>query len=169
MLDEDLALIYGVATKDLNKAVGRNKSRFPGDFMFQLTAEEFANLRLQIGTSSLYGGRRYAPYAFTEHGVAMLSGVLKSPRAVAVNIEIMRAFIRLRQTLSAHADLSRRLDGLERKYDSQFKAVFDAIRQLMTIPPEPTKPRIGYQTEEQKRHARALANHAEVKKPDRRR
>lgn len=152
MLDEDLADLYEVETKALNRAVKRNLDRFPKDFMFQLTAKEFADLRFQFGTSSLrsqigtsrWGGRRYPPYAFTEQGVAMLSSVLHSRRAVLVNIEIMRAFVRLRQMLASHAVLVRKLDALERKYDAQFKAVFDAIRELMA-PLEPKKKRpIGF-------------------------
>jgi len=144
MLDNDLAALYDVPTRRLVEAVKRNIERFPADFMLQLTKEEFDILRSQFATSSSWGGRRYLPYAFTEQGVAMLSSVLRSPRAVAVNIEIMRAFVRLRQMLASHADLARKLDALERKYDAQFKAVFDAIRQLMA-PPEP-KPRrrIGF-------------------------
>ena len=142
MLDKDLAELYEVETKMLNRAVKRNLDRFPGDFMFQLTAEEGNNLRYQNGTSS-WGGRRYSSYAFTEQGVAMLSSVLRSKRAVLVNIEIMRAFVRLRQILGAHADLARKLAALERKYDSQFKAVFDAIRELMTPPPAKKRP-IGF-------------------------
>ena len=147
MLDSDLAALYGVETKSLVRAVKRNLGRFPADFMFQLTMEEFERLRCQFGTSNPAqgrGGRRYAPYAFTEQGVAMLSSVLRSPRAVAANVEIMRAFVRLRQMLASHADLARKLDALEKKYDSQFKIVFDAIRQL-TSPPE-AKPRrkIGF-------------------------
>ena len=110
MLDADLAGLYGVQTKALTRAVRRNLDRFPDDFMFQLDAEEFANLRRQAGTSSQWGGRRYPPYAFTEQGVAMLSSVLRSKRAVLVNIEIMRAFVRLRRMLASHADLQRRLD-----------------------------------------------------------
>jgi hypothetical protein len=135
ILDSDLAALYGVLTKNVNLEVRRNQERFPQDFMFQLTAEEYHALRLQFATSKGRGGHRYAPYVFTEHGVAMLSSVLNSPRAVAVNIEIIRAFIRLRHTLSAHSDLTRRLDVLEKKYDAQFKVVFDAIGQLMTPPP----------------------------------
>lgn len=151
MLDSDLAALYGVETRSLVQAVQRNKERFPEDFMFQLTDVEFANLRYQSGTTSLRsqiviskarGGRRYPPYAFTEQGVAMLSSVLRSERAVQVNIEIMRAFVRLRQILASHADLARKLDALEKKYDAQFKAVFDAIRELMK-PPEPKRRRIG--------------------------
>jgi ORF6N domain-containing protein len=135
MLDRDLALLYEVETKVLNRAVKRNLQRFPSDFMFQLTAEEAENLRCQIGTSSLrHGGRRYLPYVFTEQGVAMLSTVLNSERAILVNIEIMRAFVKLRQMLASNAELSRRLDELESKYDKQFRVVFDAIRQLMATP-----------------------------------
>jgi len=134
ILDEDLAFLYGVSTKVLIQAVKRNIDRFPPDFMFQLGKEEFASLRSQIVTSkrkNRRGGRRYPPYAFTEEGVAMLSSVLNSPRAVKVNIEIMRAFVRLRKILSSHVELARKLEALEKKYISQFKVVFDAIRQLM--------------------------------------
>jgi len=143
MLDSDLAEMYGVATKVLVQAVKRNGDRFPEDFMFQLSSEEFDRLRSQFVTSS-WGGRRYPPYAFTEQGVAMLSSVLRSDRAVHVNIEIMRAFVRLRQMLASNVELARKLANLERKYDAQFKVVFDAIRELMT-PPEPKKKRpIGF-------------------------
>jgi len=145
ILDRDLARMYGVETRDLNKAVSRNLDRFPGDFMFSLTGKEFQNLKFQFGTSS-WGGTRKAPRAFTEQGVAMLSSVLRSPRAVRVNIEIMRTFVRLRMMLGSHADLARRLDDLEKKYDSQFRIVFDAIRELMT-PPEPPRRRIGFHLE----------------------
>jgi hypothetical protein len=143
MLDADLALLYEVEAKVLNQAVKRNIERFPADFMFQLTAEEAEHLRSQSVTSSSWGGRRYLPYAFTEQGVAMLSSVLRSPRAVQVNIEIMRAFVRLRQMLQQNADLARKLAQLERKYDTQFRAVFDAIRELMK-PPEKPRRRIGF-------------------------
>ena len=136
MLDSDLAALYRVPTKELNKAVQRNRVRFPADFMFQLTRQEFTDLRFQIGTSSSHGGRRFLPYAFTEQGVAMLSGLLNSPRAIAVNIGIMRAFVRLRQLIASDADLAQKLATLERKYDAQFKVVFDAIRELMS----PSKP-----------------------------
>ena len=143
MLDRDLAELYGVATKVLIQAVKRNADRFPGDFMFQLTEQEFNNLRSQIVTSS-WGGRRYPPFAFTEQGVSMLSSVLRSERAIHVNIEIMRAFVRLRQLLASNAELARKLAALEKKYDAQFKVVFDAIRELMT-PPETKKKRpIGF-------------------------
>ena len=145
MLDRDLAELYGVETRILLQAVKRNKDRFPKDFMFQLDNKELVCLRSQIVMSKQRGGRRRPPYVFTEQGVAMLSSVLKSKRAVLVNVEIMRAFVRLRRLLSSHVDLARRLDALEAKYDSQFKAVFDAIRQLME-PPETGKRRIGFQS-----------------------
>jgi ORF6N domain len=146
ILDADLAALYGVATKTLNRAVQRNRDRFPNDFMFQLTGEEFANLRFHFGTSSSWGGRRYPPYAFTEQGVAMLSSVLRSKQAVQVNVEIMRAFVRLRQIVASHAELARKLDALERKYDRQFKAVFDAIRELMLPVEQPKTGRIGFRS-----------------------
>jgi hypothetical protein len=143
MLDADLAELYGVESKQLLRAMRRNRDRFPEDFMFQLTAEEFDNLRYQFGTSS-WGGRRHRPYAFTEQGVAMLSSVLRSKRAVAVNVEIMRAFVKLRRLISSHEELAKKLDSLERKYDAQFKSVFDALRKLMQPPLEPPKERIGF-------------------------
>jgi len=149
MLDADLAALYGVETKALVRAVKRNEDRFPEDFMFQLNRHEFDNLRCQIGTSSSWGGRRHAPYAFTEQGVAMLSSVLRSKRAVQVNVEIMRTFVRLRRILAENAGLARRLDELEKKYDVQFKFVFDAIRGLMQ-PPAPKKKRIGFITDDDK-------------------
>lgn len=147
MIDSDLSGLYGVETKVLVQAVKRNIDRFPDDFMFQLTKEEFANLRSQSVTSRQWGGRRYPPYAFTEHGVAMLSSVLKSKKAVQVNIEIMRTFVKLRQLLSTHVTLARKLKKLENKYDSQFKVVFDAIRQLMEPPVKKTK-KIGFEVRE---------------------
>lgn len=148
LLDADLAALYGVTTKRLNEQVRRNRSRFPEDFMFQLTSEEVASLRSQFATSNKgRGGRRYAPLAFTEQGVAMLSTVLNSERAIQVNIEIMRAFVRLRQMLASNAQLARKLAELEKKYDVQFKVVFDAIRQLMAAP-EPKKRKIGFLAEE---------------------
>ena len=151
ILDADLAALYGVETKQLVRAVKRNLPRFPEDFMFQLNEEESENLRFHFGTSSRWGGRRYLPYAFTEQGVAMLSSVLRSKRAIQVNIEIMRAFVRLRQILASNKELARKLDELERKYDAQFKTVFDAIRQLMAPPePETPKKRIGFLVEELK-------------------
>jgi hypothetical protein len=146
MLDEDLAALYGVSVKSLLQSLKRNRERFPTDFVYQLTIKEFTNLRSQIVTSNAgRGGRRYRPFAFTENGVAMLSSVLRSKRAIAVNIEIMRTFTRLRQLLASHAELSRRLDDLERKYDAQFKSVFDAIRALMTTESKPLA-EIGYHT-----------------------
>jgi hypothetical protein len=148
LLDADLADLYEVETRALIQAVKRNVGRFPADFMFQLTEIEFDNLRSQIGISSHWGGRRTRPYAFTEQGVAMLSSVLRSQRAVEVNIEIMRAFVRLRAMISSHVELAGKLDTLERKYDHQFKIVFDAIRQLMAPPVPPKRQRIGFRTTE---------------------
>jgi hypothetical protein len=142
MLDRDLSALYGVQTRNLNKAVARNLDRFPGDFMFQLTEKEFADLKFHFGTSS-WGGTRKLPRVFTEQGVAMLSSVLKSKRAVQVNIDIMRAFVRLRELLATHKDLARKLEELEKKYDAQFRVVFRAIRELMT-PPEPKRRPIGF-------------------------
>jgi len=169
MLDADLAQLYGVETRVLVQAVKRNLSRFPGDFMFQLDAQEFADLRSQTVISSAtggkgHGGRRTAPYAFTEQGVAMLSSVLSSPRAIAVNIEIMRTFVRVRALASTHADLAQRLAELEDKTEAlamshdtfsrntrnQLKQVFDALRELMT-PPDPPKRPIGFVTHEDKK------------------
>jgi hypothetical protein len=148
ILDADLAELYGVATRVLVQAVKRNQERFPEDFLFQLTAEEFTVLRSQYVTSRGWGGRRYPPYAFTEQGVAMLSGVLRSPRAVQVNIEIMRAFVKMRQMLASHAKLEKKLLELEEKYDGQFAMVFEAIKQLMA-PPEPKRKRIGFRRDEE--------------------
>lgn len=147
MLDQDLAKLYGVETKVLNQVVKRNIERFPEDFMFQLTEEEFRNLRSQIVTSS-WGGRRTPPYAFTEQGVAMLSSVLRSERAVQVNIAIMRVFVRLREVLASHAELRRKIEEMEQRYDLQFQRIFEAIRQLATPPEEPRRP-IGFCSEEE--------------------
>lgn len=145
MMDADLATLYGVTTKALNQAVKRNLARFPRDFMFQLTDEEAAALRSQIVTSKRRGGRQYRPYVFTEQGVAMLSSVLRSERAIQVNIAIMRAFVRLRELIGSNKILSRRLAELEKKYDAQFRVVFEAIRELMAGPA--SKPRrIGFST-----------------------
>lgn len=144
LLDDDLAQLYGVPTKRLNEQVRRNISRFPDDFMFQLTRKEAESLRSQSATSKKgRGGRRYLPFAFTEQGVAMLSSVLNSERAVQVNIEIVRAFVRLRQIIASNSELARKLDAMEKKYDAQFKIVFDAIRQLMA-PPESKPRKIGF-------------------------
>lgn len=136
MLDSDLAELYGVTTKALNQAVRRNKDRFPSDFMFRLTAIELASLnQSQIVTGfQKHRDPRFPPFAFTEQGVAMLSGVLRSTRAIRVNVEIMRAFVKFRRMLTSNAELARKLADLESKYDLQFKVVFDAIRQLMLIP-----------------------------------
>lgn len=131
LLDADLAMLYGVETGALNRAVKRNAARFPADFMFQLSLEEWDNLKCQIGISSTHGGRRGTPHAFTEQGVAMLSSVLQSARAVQVNIAIMRTFVQLRRLMDSNRDLARRIDALEARYDEQFSAVFDAIKQLI--------------------------------------
>jgi hypothetical protein len=151
MLDRDLAELYGVATKVLKQAVKRNIDRFPSDFMFVLSRQEVTNLKSQIVTSSSpqWGGARYQPMAFTEQGVAMLSSVLRSKRAVQVNIEIMRAFVKLREMLAAHKDLKRKLATLEKKYDDHFKVVFEAIAELM-VPPEKPKKKIGFGVKEKR-------------------
>jgi len=141
MLDRDLAELYGVETRTLNQSVKRNLERFPDDFMFELTREEIIGISQVVTSSGLKFSKRVT--AFTEQGVAMLSSVLRSKRAIAVNVEIMRAFVRLRGILASNADLARRLDELEGKYDRQFKVVFDAIRQLMTPAPRKTEP-IGF-------------------------
>jgi len=148
MLDRDLAILYGVETRALNQAVKRNHDRFPADFMFELTRDEIMGISQSVISSSEI---KYAKsvYAFTEQGIAMLSGGLNSPRAVQVNISIMRAFLQLRALLATHADLAHKLEALERKYDSQFRAVFDAIRQLMAEP-EPPRKQIGFQVRERR-------------------
>ena len=138
MLDRDLAELYGVETKVLKQAVRRNVDRFPADFMFEFTKDEFNNLRSQIVTSS-WGGARYLPMAFTEQGVAMLSSVLKSNRAIQVNIQIMRAFTKLRKMLSTHKDLKRKIESMEKKYDQQFQIIFEAIKQLLETDEKPKK------------------------------
>ncbi|MFA6317152.1 MAG: ORF6N domain-containing protein [Elusimicrobiota bacterium] len=156
MLSHDLAELYGVETRVLVQAVRRNLDRFPEDFMFRLTWEETVRLKARViaeKTTAILRSQavilrwgehhKYQPYAFTEQGVAMLSSVLRSKQAVQVNIEIMRAFVRLRQILGAHKDLARKLETLEKKYDAQFGVVFDAIRKLMA-PPEPPRPKIGF-------------------------
>ena len=145
LLDRNLAELYGVEAKVLNQAVRRNVERFPTDFMFQLTREEQDSLRSQIVTIETGRGKhaKYRPHAFTEQGVAMLSSVLRSPRAIQVDIEIMRTFVRLRALAVAHHDLARKLDILERKYDGQFKVVFEALRQVMA-PPTVKLRKIGF-------------------------
>lgn len=144
ILDSDIAALYGVSTKRLNEQVRRNINRFPQDFMFLLNNQEVAILRSHFATSRSWGGRRHLPLAFTEQGVAMLSSVLDSERAIQVNIEIMRAFVRLRALLSTHKDLARKLEELEKRYDAQFRVVFDAIRKLMEPTPVPPRRRIGF-------------------------
>ena len=143
MFDFDLAELYAIETKYLKRAVRRNPDRFPADFMFMLTKEKFENLRFQIGTSS-HGGTRYPPMVFTEQGVAMLSSVLNSERAVKVNVEIMRAFVALRKMIAEHADLVRKLEAMEKKYDKKFAVVFKAIKELMASPAK-KKSRIGFE------------------------
>lgn len=144
MLDSALAPLYGVTTKRLNEQFRRNRERFPADFAFRLTPGEVANLRSQSATSSSdWGGRRYRPWAFTEHGAVMLASVLNSPTAVAASIQVVRAFVQLRGVLASHKELARRLDELESRYDTKFKVVFEAIRELMEPPPPPTK-QIGF-------------------------
>ena len=146
MLDSDLAELYGVEAKGLNRAVKRNQERFPEDFMFQLTYQEVRTLRCQFGTSNIgRGGRRYLPYAFTEHGAIMAANVLNSQRAIEASVYVVRAFVRLRAMIASNKELAKRLDELEKKYDSQFKVVFDAIRELMT-PSAPNPRRIGFRT-----------------------
>ncbi len=146
LMDFHIADLYEVETKVIKRAVKRNSDRFPNDFCFELTQEEFENLRFHFGTSS-WGGARYLPYTFTEQGVAMLSSVLKSKRAILVNIEIMRAFVKLREIVSTHKELTKKLKELESKYDSQFRVVFEAIRQLMA-PPNAPRRQIGFRVEE---------------------
>lgn len=131
MLDYDLAELYDVQTKNLNRAVKRNIKRFPGDFMFQLTKEEWESLRFQFGTSNKQGGTRYLPYAFTEQGLAMLSGILNSHKAIEVNILIMRAFVILRHIVSSHKELDVRLKEMESKYNQKFKDVYEALNYLL--------------------------------------
>ncbi len=142
MLDSDLAMLYKVETKQLKRAVNRNIERFPDDFMFKLTREEYHALRCHFGTLEKGKHAKYLPYVFTEQGVAMLSSVLNSKRAILVNIQVMRAFTKLREMLLSHEDLRRKIEAMERKYDQQFKVVFDAIRKLLT-PQEKPKRRIG--------------------------
>ncbi len=145
LLSSNLAELYNVEPKILVQAVKRNMDRFPKDFMFQLNEEEFSNLKSQIVTSS-WGGIRKPPYAFTEQGVAMLSSVLRSKRAVKVNIEIMRAFVKLRKLIESHSELANELDALEKKYDGHFKVVFEAIRQLMKTEKKKKNP-IGFKNQ----------------------
>ena len=156
MLDSDLAALYRVTTKSLNRAVKRNIERFPADFMFQLTLKEAEVLRYQSGTSKTTsrGGRRYLPYAFTEHGIAMLSSVLNSDRAVQMNIAIMRAFLQLRAMLATHEDLKRKIRHMEKRYDARFQAIFAALREMLDEP-EPPKRQIGFHTQPDKKSRQA--------------
>lgn len=154
MLDRDLAELYGTEVKQLKRQVRRNLDRFPTDFMFELSKEEYESLRCHFGTLKRGSHSKYLPYAFTEQGVAMLSSILNSKRAVQVNIAIMRAFVKLREMISSNKDLARRLDEFEKKYDAQFKVVFDALRQLMT-PPEPGKKKIGFLVRERRARYKA--------------
>lgn len=146
MLDFDLAQLYGVETKVLKQSVKRNIERFPEDFMFELTSAEWTNLRSQSVTSS-WGGSRYLPYAFTEQGVAMLSGILRSARAIEVNIAIMRTFVQLRKLMSSNKELSEKIESLEQKYDEQFQTVFAVIKKLVQQDSKPRK-MIGFSKEE---------------------
>ncbi|MBT9537375.1 MAG: ORF6N domain-containing protein [Nitrospirae bacterium] len=161
LLDSDLAELYGVEVKHLKRQVRRNITRFPEDFMFQLRKEEHDSLRSHFGTLKRGEHSKYFPYVFTEQGVAMLSSVLNSERAIQVNIAIMRTFVKLREMLLTHKDLARKLSDIEKKYDAQFKVVFDAIRQLMT-PPEPKKRKIGFEVRESR--ARYGASGRKMKK-----
>lgn len=147
MLDADLAELYKVDTGQLNRAVRRNKERFPGDFMFQLSNQEFTDLKCQFGISRSWGGRRIPPYAFTEQGVAMLSSVLQSRKAALVNVQIMRAFVRMREVILAHTELARKIEQLEYrlgKHDDEIVALFEAIKQLMLPPQVKKKQRLGF-------------------------
>jgi hypothetical protein len=144
LLDSDLAEIYGVTTKVVNQAVRRNITRFPGDFCFQLTTDELDILRSQFVTSSRgHGGRRYLPYVFTEHGALMAANILNSPRAVEASVQVVRACVRMRNMLASNAELAKKVEALESKYDAQFKVVFDAIKKLM-LPPAKTRGGIGF-------------------------
>ena len=158
MLDRDLAELYNVETKQLKRAVRRNINRFPEDFMFQLTKEEYRSLRSQFGTLKRGAHSKYTPMAFTEQGVAMLSSVLNSDRAIEVNIAIMRAFVKLREMMATHEDLKRKIESMEKKYDEQFQIVFEAIKQLLTEEDKPKK-KIGYTVrEKQKAYAKKMKN-----------
>ena len=159
MLDSDLASLYGVTTSSLNQAVERNRERFPEDFMFRLEKEDAEFLRSQNVMSKVAGrgGRRSLPNAFTEQGVAMLSSVLRSGRAVQVNVAIMRTFVRLREMLSTHEDLRRKIDAMEKRYDARFRAVFETIRQMLERP-IPAKKAIGF-------HAKSTGPDSAARKP----
>lgn len=162
MLDRDLAELYGVETRRLKEQVRRNIERFPEDFMFELTKDEFKHLRSQIATSS-WGGSRYSPMAFTEQGVAMLSTVLNSKRAIQVNIQIMRAFTQLRQMLLTHKDLKKKIESMEKKYDQQFQIVFEAIKQLLEEDEKPKK-KIGFTVKEKQKPYKKISKKDKTKK-----
>ena len=147
-LDSDLAALYDVTVKRLNEQVKRNQDRFPEDFVFQLTENEWKNLRSQSATSRGHGGRRYMPFAFTEHGAIMAATVLNSPQAVTMSLAVVRAFVKLRRMAMSVEGLARKVNALEQKYDKQFKVVFDAVRRLMAPPPEPTKRKIGFKNDD---------------------
>jgi hypothetical protein len=152
MLDSDLAAIYGVTTKRLNEQLGRNRSRFPRDFAFQLTAEEFTNLKSQIATSSFHGGRRYRPWVFTEHGALMLASVLNSEIAIHASVRVVRAFVRLREMVAANAQLAVKLEELERRFDSHDDAIanlFATLKQLLEPPEAPKRREIGFHVREE--------------------
>jgi hypothetical protein len=167
-LDADLAILYAIQPKRLNEQVKRNRRRFPRDFMFRLTAKEARALRSQIATIDVGRGRhrKYPPYAFTEHGVVMLASVLNSEVAVRVSLQIVRTFVRLRAAIAAHTELARKLDQLERKYDGQFTAVFEAIRRLMPPPASKPKRAIGFRTRTD-RDAPTLAGRLQFRRSDR--
>ena len=148
ILDSDLAALYGVTVKRLNEQVKRNQDRFPEDFVFQLTENEWKNLRSQSATSRGHGGRRYMPFAFTEHGAIMAATVLNSPQAVTMSLAVVRAFVKLRRMAMSVEGIARKVNALEQKYDKQFKVVFDAVRRLMAPPPEPTKRKIGFKNDD---------------------
>jgi len=168
LIDAELAKLYGTTTKRLNEQVRRNIDRFPEDFMFQMTDDEFIRLKEQSAVDNGHegwGGRRYPPYVFTEHGAIMVASLLNTPIAIEVSIFVVRAFIRLREIYESHADLARKLDALEKKYDAQFSAVFDAIRQLMA-PPKPKKNQIGFHWEkEPAKRKKVAAKKKPAKKP----
>jgi len=164
IVDADLAKIYGVTTKRLNEAVKRNRARFPSDFAFQFTRQELASMRSQIATASKRNVR-FLPYAFTEHGAIMAATVLNSPQAVHMSVFVVRAFVKMRDALTGHRDLTRKLEELEKKYDNQFSLVFDAVRQLMN-PPEPRRRKsIGFQVREREARYRLRRNGARSPTP----
>ena len=158
MLDSDLAELYDVETKRLNEQVRRNPDRFPPDFMFQLSAEEWESLRSQIATLKRGEHRKYLPYAFTEHGALMLANVLNSDRAAQASVQVVRAFVRLRQMLASHAELARKLAALERRFDTQFKVVFETIRRLMS-PPQIKRREIGFHVKHEEAKPRVRVTH----------